>query len=234
MATHLTARARARSQITSEILAAARRQMAEVGAAGLSLRAIARELGMVSSGIYRYVTSRDELLTRLIIDAYESLGAAAESAVAASAGRADAERWVATADAIRAWALARPHEYMLLYGSPVPGYAAPDDTVVPGTRVTLAVLSIVRDAHAAGRLTAPTASVSPTGQLGDDLAQLARLIDLPVGAATLVAVLAAWTQLFGLLSFELTNQTRGIVTDHAALFSATAGLGAAAIGLTPA
>ncbi len=201
------------------------------GAAGLSLRSIARELGMVSSAIYRYVDSRDDLLTRLIVEAYESLGSAAESAAAASAGRPDTERWVDTAVAIRAWALARPHEYMLLYGSPVPGYAAPDDTVVPGTRVTLALLSIVRDAAGAGRLTTPPTTVDVDPGLGDDLDQLTRLVELPVSPATAVAVLAAWTQLFGLLTFELTNQTRGVVDDHEALFTTTARLGAATIGL---
>jgi len=231
MATHLTARARARAEITAEILDEARRQLAAEGAAGLSLRSIARQLGMVSSAIYRYVDSRDELLTRLIVEAYESLGSAAESAAAASAGRPDSERWVDTAVAIRAWALARPHEYMLLYGSPVPGYAAPDDTVAPGTRVTLALLSIVRDAAGAGRLTTPPTSVEVDPRLGDDLDRLTRLVELPVSPATAVAVLAAWTQLFGLLTFELTSQTRGVVDDHEALFTTTARLGAATIGL---
>src|SRR5215469_4392552 len=72
-----TARERARAEITSEILDAGRRHLATDGASALSLRAIARELGMASSAVYRYVESRDDLLTRLIIDAYESLGAAA-------------------------------------------------------------------------------------------------------------------------------------------------------------
>jgi AcrR family transcriptional regulator len=232
VAVHRTARARARETITVEIMEAAGRQLAAEGAAALSLRSIARELGMVSSAIYRYVNNRDDLLTRLIIDAYDSLGAAAEGAVTTSTGRPDAERWVATAAAIREWALGRPHEYMLLYGTPVPGYAAPEDTVAPGTRVTLALLSIVRDAATAGRLSSAAISVdAPTG-LDRDLQRLAGIVDLPVSGAVLVATLAAWTQLFGLLSFELSNQTRGIVDDHAALFAATARLGALTIGLT--
>src|SRR5215470_9097552 len=80
-----TARERARAEITREILAAGRRHLATEGAAGLSLRAIARDLGMASSAVYRYVASRDDLLTRLIIEAYDSLGAAAEAAEAAEA-----------------------------------------------------------------------------------------------------------------------------------------------------
>src|SRR5215472_7081460 len=83
-----TARERARAELTREIKQEARRQLAAHGAQGLSLRAVARELGMVSSALYRYFPSRDELLTALIIDAYDALGEAAE---AASAGRPAAD-----------------------------------------------------------------------------------------------------------------------------------------------
>ena len=102
------ARERARAEITAEITAEARRQLAVDGAAGLSLRAVARELGMVSSAIYRYVASRDELLTLLIIEAYDALGAAVERAVAASAGEPAADRFVAAARAVRRWAVGQP------------------------------------------------------------------------------------------------------------------------------
>src|ERR1700743_118342 len=81
-----TARERARVELTREIKEEARRQLAEAGAGGLSLRAVARELGMVSSALYRYSPSRDELLTALIIDAYDAIGAAAERAMAATPG----------------------------------------------------------------------------------------------------------------------------------------------------
>ncbi|MDH4077762.1 MAG: TetR/AcrR family transcriptional regulator, partial [Acidimicrobiia bacterium] len=103
-------------------MAAARRQLAAEGAAALSLRSVARELGMVSSAVYRYFESRDALLTGLIVDAYDALGAAAEAAAETRDG-SDLDRWVITARAIREWALDHPHEYALLYGSPVPGYA---------------------------------------------------------------------------------------------------------------
>ena len=106
---------------------------------------------MVSSGIYRYVASRDELLTMLIIEAYDALGATVEDAARRRRGaQPPADRFVAAARAIRAWALANPHEYALVYGSPVPGYAAPADTIGPASRVTLALVGIVVDAHRAG------------------------------------------------------------------------------------
>src|SRR5215467_9079408 len=111
-----TARERARAEITAELLDAGRRHLATEGAAALSLRAIARDLGMASSAVYRYVASRDDLLTRLIIDAYNSLGSAAESAES-PVDRADlAGRWSAVCHAARSWALANPNEWALIYG----------------------------------------------------------------------------------------------------------------------
>src|SRR5215218_3368694 len=136
-------RARVRAEMTEEIKAAARRHLA-IDGANLSLRAVARELGMVSSAIYRYFPSRDDLLTALIIDAYDALGAAAEQSEAA-VDRADLlGRWLATCRAVRSWALANPHEYALIYGSPVPGYRAPEDTIPPATRIPLLLGAILR------------------------------------------------------------------------------------------
>src|SRR6478752_9460900 len=112
MSTARGARARARIEVTAAIKDEARKQLAAEGAAKLSLRAVARELGMASSAVYRYFPSRDELLTALIVDAYDSVGEAAEAAHrAAAAGTAGhLARWIAVTRAVRDWALARPHE----------------------------------------------------------------------------------------------------------------------------
>jgi AcrR family transcriptional regulator len=214
-------RREARARITGELMEAARRQLAEVGAAGLSLREVAREIGMVSSAVYRYVESRDDLLTRLIIEAYDSLGTTAEAAAAQTA-ESDLERWAATAHAVRRWAIEHPHDYQLVYGSPVPGYAAPDDTIAPGTRVTFALVGVLVDAHRAGRLADAAGPTPPlTPQLDADLRALTGEIAADVEPAVVLAFLVAWTQLFGLITFELTNQTRNVVTDHEALFDAS-------------
>jgi len=241
---HRTARQRAREQITAELLAAARRQLAAEGAAGLSLRSVARELGMVSSAVYRYFDSRDALLTRLIVDAYDALGATAEAAAEApkstaeaaaeAAGPSDLDLWVDTARAIRAWALDHPHEYALLYGSPVPGYAAPEATTASGTRPSLALVGIVARAAAAGRLAPPSPADAPPlpAALAADLEGLARQVAAPhVPPEVTVTLIGAWTQLFGLVSFELFGQTRNMVVDNAALFDATVTRQALAIGL---
>jgi len=227
------ARARAHAEVRRSILTTASAHLADRGAAELSLRAVARDLGMVSSGVYRYFSSRDELITALIIEAYDSLGEHAEAAVATSAGAPPVERWVTTATAIRDWAFTRPYDYALLYGTPVPGYAAPDDTVAPGTRVSRALVTIVRDAAADGLLgpPAPGASVSAStaesfGALRDEVA----LAD--VGDDTLLALLLAWTQLFGLLTFELFGQTRNFAHDDEQLFVDAATTMAHHLGLT--
>lgn len=227
------ARARARAEVRSAILATAAEHLATDGAADLSLRAVARDVGMVSSAIYRYFPSRNALLTALIIDAYDRLGDATEASVAASATSAPAHRWVDAAMAIRAWAIDHREDYALLYGTPVPGYAAPDDTVAPGTRVTRALVSIVADAAREGRL---PASRDVTGlSVGvanrDAFEALRSELDLDAPDGVVLWAIAAWTQLFGLLTFELFGQTRGLVADDEALFRDTTHAMAARMGL---
>jgi AcrR family transcriptional regulator len=234
-----TARDRARSEVQSEILATARHHLATVGAPALSLRAVARDLGLVSSAVYRYFENRDALLTALIVNAYNSLGDATEAAVLASAGNAPLTRWVETADAIRRWAIARPQEYALLYGTPVPGYQAPTDTVTPGIRVSVALIGIVADAAADGGLDPTPGRATPRARtrglpaaVEREMRTLATTIGTDLEATTLLAALLAWTQLFGHLSFELFGQTRGVIEDHATFFRAASTEMAARIGLS--
>ncbi|GGU99474.1 TetR family transcriptional regulator [Streptomyces filipinensis] len=227
MSTTQGARARARKEVTAAIKEEARRQLAREGAAKLSLRAVARELGMVSSALYRYFPSRDELLTALIIDAYDSLGEAAEQARDATAGAAPVPRWTAVCEAVRGWALAHPHEYALIYGSPVPGYAAPETTVPPAARVGLVLIGIVRDTHERSGLTElplPAGLRPEAERMSADLAP-----DLPPEAVT--ALVAAWSQLFGLVSFELFGQFNRVVEDREALFRHAATRLAQGVGL---
>ncbi|MGY0055956.1 TetR/AcrR family transcriptional regulator [Streptomyces sp. LZ34] len=212
------ARERARAEVTAAIKEEARRQLAGEGAAKLSLRAVARELGMVSSALYRYFPSRDDLLTALIVDAYDAIGAAAEQALAKADGQEPIERWSAVCRAVREWALAHPHEYALIYGSPVPGYSAPQATVVPASRVGLALLAITRDAHAAGTLRVPGESEVPEAVRADARA-LAGTLGIELPDAVLAQFVAAWAQLFGLVSFELFGQFNNLVEAREEFFA---------------
>lgn len=200
-----TARAIARQALTAEILVLARRHLIEHGADGLSLRAISRDLGMVSSAIYRYFPSRDELLTALIAESYGNLG----DAVAATAGGDDRtlrERFIGICVAVRSWAKNHPQEWALIYGSPVPGYQAPQTTTEPATRVILLVFDVVLAAWRDG-----------LPDLGDDdldpvlVAQAIQVLDglgLDPGVPPAVVVRAAecWTHLLGVVSSELFGQ----------------------------
>ncbi|MFE5400254.1 TetR/AcrR family transcriptional regulator [Streptomyces sp. NPDC056580] len=227
MSTAQGARARARTEVTAAIKDAARRQLAEEGAAKLSLRAVARELGMVSSALYRYFPSRDDLLTALIIDAYDSLGEAAEAAHAAVPGADPVRRWTAVCEAVRGWALARPHEYALIYGSPVPGYSAPQTTVPAAARVGLLLIGVVRDAYGAGGL----AELPLPAELRPEAERLAADLAPDLPPETAAALVAAWAQLYGLVGFEVFGQFNRVVEDREAFFRHAATRLAASVGL---
>jgi AcrR family transcriptional regulator len=222
-----TARALARETITREILDSARARLGTDGAAALSLRAVARDVEMVSSAVYRYFPSRDALLTALLIESYDELGDAAESADAGVADRSDtAARWLATFRAVRAWCVAHPGEFGLLYGTPVPGYAAPRDTVDPATRVVRVLVRIVGDAYAAGarppvvpdaRTATDPSTVAPALAF---IAEHGLMADPDLSDDELPEVvrraLMAWTALFGVISFELFGHQVGSVADPVA------------------
>jgi AcrR family transcriptional regulator len=219
-----TARERARVELTREIKDEARRQLGVAGADGLSLRAVARELGMVSSALYRYFPSRDDLLTALIIDAYDSVGAAAEQAVERVTAGDHVGRLAAAARAVRAWALSHRNEYALIYGSPVPGYSAPEATVGPASRVPLVLTGIVRDAWQAGAITEPPPDGRLTAEtLGGQLAGLATIVAPGVPGGVMAQTVIAWTQLFGLISFELFGQFAGILEPADEIFEYAVG-----------
>ncbi|MFF2810274.1 TetR/AcrR family transcriptional regulator [Streptomyces sp. NPDC058000] len=265
------ARERARSEITEAIKDEARKQLAAEGAAKLSLRAVARALGMASSALYRYFPSRDDLLTALIVDAYNALGAAAEhardahpapaaappaatlrtesrtesqpesrresrtagtghSAARARAAERATAQWCAICTAVRDWALAHPHEYALIYGSPVPGYHAPRTTTEPAARVGLTLIGVARDAYAAGLLKEP-AEPLPDAVVADALTLGAELgVELP--PAVVARLVGAWAQLFGLLSFELFGQFNRVVEARSAFFEQAVLQLASSVGLT--
>ena len=213
-------RRRAREEITREIVEVARRHLVTEGAPGLSLRAVARELGMVSSAVYRYVAGRDELLTLLIVDAYDALGAAAEEGEARVPRGDLAGRWLALCHGVRDWALAHPHEYALIYGSPVPGYEAPEATVGPATRVTRLLTQVLADAVAAGAVPLPGLTEAPGGE-GKPWRVAMRptrpFVPPHVPDDLLIRGLMAWTYLFGAISFELFGHRHHVIDDDLAL-----------------
>src|SRR3954452_17164146 len=211
------ARARARAQTIDDLKRVARERLATDGA-DLPLRSVARELGMVSSAVYRYFDCRDALLTALIIDAYDDMGAATERAESAIRRSDLRGRWHATCHAIRDWSRAHPAEYGLLYGTPVPGYAAPEDTIEPASRTVVVMTAILRDAFERGAVAPLPHERLPAATRSD----LERVVTLPgfegVTPALLARGMHAWAGLFGLVSFELFGRLTNAVHDYDAWF----------------
>jgi AcrR family transcriptional regulator len=226
----LSVRARARAEMTAQIKLVARRHLA-VDGPNLSLRAVARELGVVSSAVYRYFASRDDLLTALIIDAYNSMGEAVEQAEGAVARPDLTGRWLATGRSIREWSVANRHEYALLYGSPVPGYAAPQDTIAPASRPVVVWVGILRDGVERGSL-APRPGERLPRSVRADLGAISREPGFGgVPPAVLARGMIAWAQVFGAVSFELFGRLQNAVHDYEAYFDHQLRAMAAYIGL---
>lgn len=234
-------RARARAIMVEDVITVARRQLAEVGPAGLSVRSVTRELGIAASAVYRYFASRDHLLTALIIDSYERLGSAVATAGDGLPESALTQRWVTTWHATREWAVAHPHEYALVYGTPVIGYAAPQDTVLPATRVVARLAAVVIDAERLSLRQDPTDLLDPvpTAGLRSDAEQiLAALPELGLGTAAVspadaLRVTRAWTELFGAISFELFGHFVGSISHPHDNLDVLARSWAIRIGLPP-
>jgi AcrR family transcriptional regulator len=226
-----TARERVREEMTAEILAVAGAHVARDGAAALSLRSIARDLGMAPSALYRYFDGRDALLTALILTAYEALAAEAERAADQAESREseqggparDAERWMAVPCALRHWALEHPQQWGLVFGTPVPGYRAPEETVDPYARVAAALVRPLVAAEEAGRLR------RNEDREDRSVSEGLRAAVLPVSEGLLpgmpvervVLVVEAWTTLIGTISLEVFGHWRNTVLEPELLFEAS-------------
>ncbi|RSS81021.1 TetR-like C-terminal domain-containing protein [Streptomyces sp. WAC06614] len=216
-----------------DVKAAARQLMVDVGAAGLTLEGVAASGGLALAEVEAAFPHRDDLLTALIIDAYADSATAMEEAdrAAVAAGAPAGARLLAVTRALRAWSFAHTAEFTLIYGSPVPGYHAPLDTVAAAARTPAALGAVVRSALEAGELTPPRrqpagpslllpAAVEAFG--GAPQAPFADLIERGI---------VLWSNLIGLLVFQVFSRTHDSVRDQAAYFDYAIAVAAEAIGL---
>jgi AcrR family transcriptional regulator len=233
MSVSRTARDRVRDEVTREILVVAGTHLARDGAAALSLRSIARDLGMAPSALYRYFDGRDALLSALIVAAYSSLADEAEQAadVAQAGAETDGGRWGAVPDAMRAWALARPHQWGLIFGSPVPGYRAPPETVVPYARLAAALLRPLVAAHRSGRLRSEPTGTYASGAMAAAVAPVHDALMPDAPTVVVVHALYAWSTLIGVISLEVFGHWRQTVLDPDLFFRRTIEALADQIGL---
>jgi AcrR family transcriptional regulator len=206
-------RARRRAEREAEILRVGKEHLARYGAAGLSLRAVARDLGLASSAVYRYVADRDALLTLLLVDAYADLARFVEQTV--EDGPAEpAARMRAFAEALHQWGRRHPDGWGLLYGAPVPGYAAPPErTTGPGTRLMALLARLVADLHTTGTTTAsPAATADDAGTaaieppLHDYLVAGASELGVAASPESMAHALGLWSALIGAVSLDVFGQ----------------------------
>jgi len=226
-------RQRARVELEQLIKQTAGQHLAESGAAALSLRAVARELGMASSALYRYFPSRDALLTALVVDAYDAVGDRAEHADArALAAGADAgRRWLEVCRAVRRWAADRPHDYALVYGSPVPGYAAPQDTIAPATRLSLVMATVLLAGVAEGTVRPPTRPLPGPSLVTPAVIELAGGAPRPPYDDLLERSFVLLTALIGTVSYLQFGHLHTALTDDDAWFDRAMAVAAEGVGL---
>ncbi len=215
-----TRRERQQGTTRGEIKDTARRQMAREGAAALSLRAIAAEMGLTAPALYRYYPGRDELITALIVDAFHALGDALEEARRIPPPTAYADQFVAMMTAYRAWALDHPADFTLIYGTPLPHYHAPEVVTDPAVRRSLApLLALLIAAWQAGAIHPEAAYEAAPPTLRERFGAM-----LPGGAggeaamAALHAGFVVWTHLQGLIMLELFGHIAPVVGDPAPFY----------------
>ncbi|WP_034089551.1 TetR/AcrR family transcriptional regulator [Streptacidiphilus albus] len=201
-----TPRERYRAQVQAEIKDRAWQQIATAGASALSLNAIAKQMGISGPALYRYFAGRDDLVTELVRDAYRSLADTFHARAAAGAGLGD------LAHALRQWALDDPQRYFLVYGTPVPGYRAPEDT----TRIAREIMTVLLDA-----CTAQQPAPTPTSPLDAHLSEHRAWAGAhPAPPSALRRALTFWTRLHGVLSLELAGHFTGMGFDPTELYNA--------------
>jgi AcrR family transcriptional regulator len=224
---------RLRDATINEIKTIARRQMAEQGEAALSLGAIARAMGMTTPALYRYFENRDALVTELIIDAYGSLATALEQADAAAPGADYAARFRATASAYREWAIMHPHDYALIYGTPIPGYHAPRERTVPvAARILLTFGLLLKAAWEAGHLQIPAAYTAMSPALRETAAELMRDVSRDIYAPeVLLTTLTVRGLLHGLVWAELYGHFPPGIAESGELYELEASAICARLGL---
>src|SRR6266487_5166660 len=202
-----TMRERYRAQVRSEVKQAALSQLAESGPAGLSVSAIGKQLGVSGPALYRYFASRDDLLTELVIDAYDDLADALRAAASQPAGLEPRPRFEALARAYRSWALAQPHRYRLLFGPPLPGYDTHAQRLVDAAQRAMNPLLDVLREFGDGTIE------PPAEPLASQLAAWAQPQDPGIDPATALRAVLIWSYLHGIVSLEIAGNFASMGID---------------------
>jgi AcrR family transcriptional regulator len=210
-------RDRFRAQVRSEVKQIAVRQLADGGPQALSINAIGKELGVSGPALYRYFSSRDDLLTELVVDAYHDLATALATATRGTRRLSAPERLRAFAAAYRDWANTEPHRYRLLFAAPLPGYDAQAARLVAASREAMIVLLDVLAALTPDNGKAGSTDTPLDGQL-EHWSHSRELPD--VSPALALRAVTTWSRLHGLVSLEIEGNFASMGLDPEPLFDA--------------
>jgi AcrR family transcriptional regulator len=204
--------ARERSETITQIKTVARQQMAEHGTAGLSLRGIAREMGITAPAIYNYFPRLEDLITALIVDAFNSLAEAMDAAEAAARSDRPYDKIMALCLAYREWAIAHPTVFQLIYGNPIPGYRAPEELTIPlARRPFLGLFRWFIRAHQAGELAIPAEYQVVPPAMVEGIAAWKRLSGIEMPDALLGLLMSGWARIHGAVLLELFGHLEPLV-----------------------
>ena len=208
-----TRRERIRETTFEEISSVAWKQIAELGVPGLSLRAIARAMGMTAPGLYRYYPSRDDLVTALIIEGFNSFTEHLEAARDACPADDHSGRYRAVCRAYFHWAMIAPDRYTLIFGSPVPGYKLGETAYPSANRGFLVLQAIIGEALAAGKVRSPASAPSFSQDLLARYEALQKL-GMPYDPSATHLALTTWSTLHGITSLYLYGYLRSFLAGQ--------------------
>jgi len=196
------------------IKAVARGQMGQRGTAGLSLRAIARELGITAPAIYNYFPRLEDLITALIVDAFTALAEAMEGAQAGVTSDRPHDHIMALCLAYRHWAAEHPTDFQLIYGNPIPGYQAPAELTIPlARRPFLGLFRVFLQAYESGELTIPVEYQPVPSHVSRHVAGWREVSGIEMPDPLLCLLMSGWARIHGMVMLELFQHIQPIIGD---------------------
>lgn len=219
----LSRRDRLRGSTVDEILGVARRQLVASGPTGISLRAIAREMGMTAPALYRYFDSLEDLVAALVAACYDDLTAAIVAERDTYADQPVGVRMIACSRAFRRWALAHTPEFSLLFGTPIPELSTDPEgpSEEAGRRFGAVFGALFVELWATAPFAIPDdADIEPRLAAGLAECQVKMGIgDLPLGAV--LAYMSSWVKLYGAVTMEVFGHLKFATDDGEPLFELT-------------
>ncbi|MER7044684.1 TetR-like C-terminal domain-containing protein [Streptomyces jumonjinensis] len=233
--TDRTADAPVSEELRARALAEGRRQLVERGALGLDQTGVADALAVDPAELDRLFPGRHDLLTALIVEAYDAMGDSAERALAEAveSGLEPLQRWIAVARGVRGWSVANPHQYELIYGTTIPGYDAPPETMIAGARTAVALLSVLHQAQSEGALVSRPDDAPPPAPVQTAVRGLSEGMMAGLPDDVIARTLIAWTQLFGMVSFSVFGHIAAFGDDPVAFCDHAADAMGRYVGLQP-